>query len=300
MTQRTYYPPREEVVVEPAWTPAPDDVHTLRHGYNLADLHQLATRAMWRVWGVTIDQRARYEMAWSAIAEAIYAAPDDQPPHPVDLIHAGQDAISSHMRDEARHHGLDKSNGYQIRHGFVCYWELPIRHAGSPEPGVVDKTALWQIWAELSDTHRQALLALASAGTHQAAAESLGIPYRRFKQHLGDARRRFLAFWHEGEQPSRIWGSDQRVYRIGGAPVQTTYRSIVGAVRRGRTPRAPKPKVEPVHGKASTYNNHKCRCALCVEAKRIEGVERRARAGITPRQFKTRQAAVIEVAEVAS
>ncbi|MGW4422581.1 helix-turn-helix transcriptional regulator [Streptosporangium sp. NPDC004631] len=291
MTQLTYFPTQGDAVEQSAWTPAPEDVHTLRHGYNLADLHQLATRALWRVWGVTVDRHTRYELAWSAIAEAIYAASDDQPPSPVQLIGVGQDAIGWHVRAEARHHGLSKHAEYDPMRGFAAYWEIPVRHAGSPEPGVVDRLALWQIWPELTDAQRKAVLALAAFGTYQAAAGSLGITYKTFKQHIGDARRRFLTLWHEGEQPSRIWGADRRVHRSGDAKTEVSYRNAVKSIQHGKTPQASRKKTELDHGKVTTYNNHKCRCAPCTEAKRIEGVNRRARAGITPRKLKARPAA---------
>lgn len=288
MAQLTYYVApwdRETEPAEPGWSPAPDDVHTLRHGYNLADLHRLTKMAIWRVWGLHLDYQTRYDLAWSGIVDLLYAT--DEPPTPGDLIFAGQDAIGTHVRDDMRHHGRDRHKGGDMMRRFASYWELPVRHASSPEPGVVDRLALWQIWPELTDAQRRALLALAALGTYQAAAASLGIAEKTFKQHIGNARQRFLELWHEGEEASRVWGSDRRIYRRDGAQIEASYRKAVKGIRHGRTPRVSTKKTELVHGDIVTYNNHKCRCALCVEAKRQESTARRRRAGVSERRQMT-------------
>lgn len=285
MAQLTYYVApwdRETEPAEPEWSPAPDDVHTLRHGYNLADVHRLTKMSIWRIWGLHLDYQTRYDMAWSGIVDLLYAS--DEPPTPGDLVFAGQDAIGIHVRDDMRHRGRGKHKDGDTMRGFAAYWEMSARHAPNPEHGVVDRLALWQIWPELTDAQRKALLALAALGTYQGAAASLGIAEKTFKQHVGNARRRFLELWHEGEEASRVWGADRRVYRRGGARVEPSYRKAAKGIRQGRTPRASTKKTELVHGVLVTYNNHKCRCALCVEAKREESTARRRRAGMSERR----------------
>lgn len=285
MVQRTYYPPAD-APDEPAWAAQPEDVHTLRHGYNLADLDRLTKRAIWRVWGVHLDYRTRYDLAWSAITEHLYASAE--PPSPSDLVFAGQDEIANHVRDQMRHHGRDKTNDGEIRRFFATYWELSIRHAPAPERRVVERTALWQIWPTLTEAQRRALLALAAHGTHQAAAESLGITVKTFRQHVGNARRRFLELWHEHEQPSRFWGTDRLVHR--GVRTEASYQKAAKAIRHRdhtRTEVIERRRTEPVHGKASTYGNRGCRCDLCSAAVREESTARRRKAGAAVRRFIT-------------
>jgi hypothetical protein len=52
------------------------------------------------------------------------------------------------------------------------------------------------------------IVALARHGTYDKAAASLGRPRKTFVTYLWAARKEFLRLWHEGEQPSRIWGHD--------------------------------------------------------------------------------------------
>ena len=283
MTQLTYYPPRErEPETKRAWTPEPDDVHTLRHGYNLADVNQLARRAVWRVWGLHLDYVTRFDLAWSGIVEHLYAAAE--PPTPADLVHAGYDALANHVQQSMHLYGVDRHDrrGETMR-GFVAYWEPRGFRGGSPEGLVVERAALWQIWPRLSDRHRGVLLALAAHGTYQAAAASLDLSDKMFKHHLSHARRAFLELWHEGETPSRIWGCDRRVVRAGDEQASAaTYRKAVKAIRRGRTARPAPPEIK--HGTLRAYNTRKCRCPQCVEAKRQESTARRAKAGSAVRR----------------
>lgn len=272
---------------EPA-APRASDVHEIRHGYNLADVHLLARRALWRVWGIHLDYHTRYDLAWSGIVHRLYAATEAEVPTPGDLVFAGQDAIAHHVREELRHAGRLKDGDHDTRRRFASYWELPIRHAPSPEPRIIERVALWQIWPELTSTQRGALLALATHGTYRAAADSLGIAEKTFKQHVSNARHRFFELWHEGEQASRIWGADRRVDRDG-RRVEASYRKAAKGIRRGRTPRAPARKSadEIEHGKVSTYSNRRCRCPLCVEVKRLESQARRRGTGTAERRQMT-------------
>ncbi|MFF4240455.1 helix-turn-helix domain-containing protein [Actinomadura geliboluensis] len=183
------------------------DVHTLRYGYNLADLDRLAKYATRRVFGVTVDPRDRFEVAWTAIVEHLYTAADR--PDPSDLITAGQQAISRHHRTELHHHGVQQRT-YAPAPRHAVYWEAVIRPTPSPESRTVDRVALWQIWPQLAPGERAVVQALAAHGTHQGAADALGISYQAFASRLSCARRRFLALWHEGETPSRLWRTELR------------------------------------------------------------------------------------------
>lgn len=213
MVQRTYYPPANKAP-EPTKEPTSEpqaDVHTLRHGYNLADLDRIARAAVAAAYPRAMDYRDRYDAAWHAIAELLYSI--DTRPAPSELKRTGMSAVNRLAQDHGRTWGYDRANpdaGYEAMRGFLRYWELDRRSASSPEGRVVDELALWQIWSCLSDTHRAVLLALAAHGDQAAASHALGKTYATVGTHLMNARRAFLALWHEGEQPSRVWGRADR------------------------------------------------------------------------------------------
>lgn len=207
MVQLTYFELPGGADERPVWEPAPDDVHTLRHGYNLADVDRLTRMAIARVYGLSLDSRTRYELAWSAIAEHLYAA--DDAPTPADLVLAGQKVISQTLYDEFHHHGYDHNKGGGTMPRFAAYWES-LRYRPDPSNGVIERAALYQIWAQLPDKHREALNALSVCEDYQAAADLLGKSYGAFVMSVSRARQAFLELWHEGEEPSRPWGFDRR------------------------------------------------------------------------------------------
>lgn len=273
----------------PAWQPAPDDIHTLRYGYNLADIDRLARMALSRTVGNPLDHRTRYEVAWSAIAEALYAA--SEPPTPSDLIYAAQRELGRHTRQEMRHHGHHHRDPGQTMRGYAAYWNPP---AGDPlEDVVVNRTALWQIWPRLTDCERQVLLALATTGDYAAAADALAANPGTFRVNLRRARRRFLALWHEGETPPGAWGTDRRVGTRARANTSTETEAEAGAPRPPgkRKPvtrlvkqRKGRPTHQLVHGRATTYTNHGCRCEPCTRAATEKTAAYRRAKGIRPRR----------------
>jgi hypothetical protein len=189
----------------------PADVHTLRHGYNLADLERLANGAVGAAYTRAMDYSDRYDAAWFAIVEALYMA--EERPEPWRLKRAGSRAVNRLAQDHGHTWGYDRANadaGYEAMPRFLKYWELDRRARSSPEGSIVDRVALWQIWPELSGTHRAVLLAMAAHRDQEAAAAGLGKSYATVGSHLKNARREFLALWHEGETPSRLWGKADR------------------------------------------------------------------------------------------
>jgi hypothetical protein len=158
-----------------------------------------------------MDYRDRYEAAWSAIAERLCA--EESPLSERGLKLAGCTAVNRLAQDHGRHWGLDRGNpaaGFEAARGFLRFWELYRRASRSPEDGVVERLAVLQIWPRLSQTHRLVLTAMAVHADNVAAAEAVGKTYVTFNSHLKNARRAFLILWHEGEQPSRIWGKADR------------------------------------------------------------------------------------------
>jgi helix-turn-helix protein len=181
----------------------------LRHGYTLAHLNELAVRAV-RVqrFNRQVDFTVRVEIAWSAIAESLYAA--DEPPAPDDLIRAAWAAIGDDTDRTYRAHGWNTHDRYAgITSRFQQYW-AGVGITRSPEEPIVERITLSQIWPRLSPSHRQLLLAMAVYEDYGRAAEALQKSRKSFTTQLSQARRAFLALWHDGEQPSRPWGYDRR------------------------------------------------------------------------------------------
>jgi hypothetical protein len=87
------------------------------------------------------------------------------------------------------------------------YWAP--KPAPAADTTVVDRIAMWQIWATLRPLHKMAFLALAAHADYAKAAEAVGYPYSTFTALISQARAEFLALWHEGQEPSRPWANDR-------------------------------------------------------------------------------------------
>lgn len=198
----------------------------LRHGYTVGDLHDLARLAVHTAWGGSGGiWRDRYETAHSAIAEALFAA--ENRPGQRDLVHVGQRAIQDEIEDYRHHHGFYKHKTIGAAAGpgssprFACFWSEFGRTTGSPERTVVERLALHQILAILTDRQREALAALAVLENYRAAAAALDVKPQTYRSLLGRARKDFFAAWHEGETPSRPWGTDRRVASYASAEAES-------------------------------------------------------------------------------
>ncbi len=142
----------------------------LRHGYTLASIHELTLIAVHcELFYRARDCHERVDIAWSAIAEHLYAS--EQPPSRSDLIHAGMSAIASLFVSEARSHGINVSQrGRTAVPGtnFQKYWHLSTRPTDGPEERIVERIALTQIWAALSPRLRDAFTPWPSTTTTAA------------------------------------------------------------------------------------------------------------------------------------
>jgi hypothetical protein len=163
---------------------------------------------------------------------------------------------------------------------FHAYWT--VTNPQSPEPGVVERLAVAQIWPRLTPRQQDALTMLATVGDYREAAVRLGVTPSTFRVLIFQARRRFLQWWHEGETASRPWGVDRRFgNRSATVPSASRRRPATQAVRR-RTGGRPVPEL--VHGRASTYTNHACRCPPCTQAATDDTRERDRANGAVPRR----------------
>lgn len=194
----------------PVVTPHVAHEAELRHGYTLADLDEIAVQAVrWQRFHRQIEFTVRLDMAWSAIAECLYAA--DEPPAPNDLVRAAWAAVTDEVDRTYRSYGLNSHDRYAgITGRFRQYWVGAGQQTRSPEEPIVERVALSQIWPRLSALHRQLLLAMAVHDDYGRAADALDKSRATFTTQLSQARRACLTLWHDGEQPSRPWGTDRR------------------------------------------------------------------------------------------
>lgn len=216
-------------------------VDVVRHGYTMADIDRIA-RLSTHLGTMAIYYHDRRDEAWSAIVEYLYAADQWVAEH--DLVWIGRKAIYDLIASDRQGRGYYRVRTDGTAHGagsspaFATFWEALNRPARSPEHHVVERMALWQILPKLRAHERAALIALATHDTYQDAAAALGVGYPSFKSQIARARRRFLALWHEGEEPSRPWGVDRRAgvtasdRRVGGG------RSAVDAIVRRKRARS--------------------------------------------------------------
>ncbi len=184
------------------------DLH-IAHGYTLADVYDLAARAVRTdYWRPSIAWTERVEAAWSAISSALLEA--EEPPRRAALIIIARDASNDVIASDMRHHGIDTRSATfgESRANFERYWRTLAR---TPlEDRVVDGLAIFQIWVRLKPDLQDALVALASHGDYSAAADAMGLGYYAFCARVSRARKQFLRLWHDGEAPSRVWGNDKR------------------------------------------------------------------------------------------
>jgi DNA-directed RNA polymerase specialized sigma24 family protein len=203
----------------------------LRHGYTLSQVRTLSIVAVRRDsfhQGADFDERL--EVAWHAIIEHIYTSPES--PHVREVIRAGWRAIGDHVDRGHRFYGRDSHDRYvRTTAGFERYWWTVARATPGPEERVTDRVALAQIWPQLRPVHREVLAALAAHDDYGRAAEALGKSRKTFTTLVGQARQAFLDLWHQGESPSRPWGTDRRLNSSGDRH-SVTYRAIVSRQRR--------------------------------------------------------------------
>lgn len=201
----------------------------LRHGYTYGNLEGIARKAAldskWRY----VSLADRYEIAWSAITEALYTSED--PPYAYDLIQCGIRAIARYVEEDGQLRGT-----YYYRPGkprmprFEIYWWTAAGPTPSPEDRIIDRIAARHIFEKLTPANQRVLLALADHNDYTRAAESLGISRKSFVTYVYLARKQFLRLWHDDETPSRIWGRDHHT----GKPRQRSITAITIRRRHAR------------------------------------------------------------------
>lgn len=226
------------------------------HGYTMADLAVIARRGLGMARTASGYVTDRYQAAWDGAVMALYEA--DRPPTDTELILAAARAVELARTEVRRDLGLSSLGAAAPR--FDAYWRDLTAPTPSPEGRVVQRLALTQIWPRLRDTDRQALAALATAGDYQSAAAMLGITYQAFGNRIRNARTRYLALWHEGETPSRLWRADKRDRKT----PQWENKNRTAMLRRNTAVGRREPKV--AHGTWGRYVYYSCRCDECKRA----------------------------------
>ncbi|MGH3275742.1 MAG: hypothetical protein ACRDNZ_15630 [Streptosporangiaceae bacterium] len=195
-------------------------------GYTLGELTQIARRAaVYCRWGDRFALPERFEIAWTGVVD--YLAGCDSSPEPFEVYKAGMRAIGRTGERELREHGVTRgAEGLAAMPRFEAYWAP--RATPGADVRVVERVALWQIWAMLRPLHQLALLALAAHGDYAAAAQAAGYSYTSYTCLVSEARTAFFALWHEGEAPSRIWSTDQG----GDGDIEDRVRHVLAARRR--------------------------------------------------------------------
>lgn len=202
-----------------------EDVHVL-HGYTLADLDRMARAAMRDARAGVWSSRDRYQHGWDGIVDVLVGA--GARPVAGYLIAAGRTEIERAGGVERHHHGLTTGMTAAPRHAI--YWRDQSGPTPPAEERIVERLALAQIWATLSPDEREALTVLAVTNSQRGGAEMLGVHYMTVGKWVRRGRTAFLALWHEGETPSRLWRRDRRERRHDLA--YTMAHS--GTIRRGK------------------------------------------------------------------
>jgi hypothetical protein len=179
-------------------------VSTLAYGYTLIDVNGIARSAVVAAGYAPSNFSDRYDEAWSAVVETLYAA-DTAPDRQV-LWYAGLDAVHAAIRDDRRHYGasaFDRASELASAPGFVRYWGS----VAVPDfsPALIERFAAYQIWPRLAGHHQRVLLVLAAAGTVAEAARLLDVSISAAQQRIDRARTEFRRLWHEHETPSGQW-----------------------------------------------------------------------------------------------
>jgi hypothetical protein len=193
-----------------------NDLTAVAHGYTLADLDCMARQACTYDRSHASDADTRYQVAWSAIAEALIAAPHW--PRRESLVQIGWQAIYREVREMQHTFGCrgDTANrGVASTPRFVQYWYSPVY---AFEEDLIDRLALPVILATLTDSEREAVVALAVHDDYRVAAAALGLTPSAFTVRLSAARRRFRRRWFAPDSAPPIAGTDRRVGIHGRVP----------------------------------------------------------------------------------
>jgi DNA-directed RNA polymerase specialized sigma24 family protein len=184
---------------------------TVRHGYTLAALDDLARRVVRNGmnWWPAGDRADQHDTAWHGIVEHLYST--DDAPTRKELLEAGRRTLTDEVKSQMQMHGA-RRDGTNTGAKFAIYWQAFGYSAPSPESAIVERVALDQVMAALTPRQQEAFTALAACDDYVGAAQMLGIEAQTYRGLIGRARQAFDDLWHEGETACNRW-PDRRITR---------------------------------------------------------------------------------------
>lgn len=171
----------------------------LRHGYTLDQVRGLSIKAAWRAIGHHLSRDQHFRRGYS---------------------------------------NREQDRDAPATTGFLRYWLGTSQPVSGPEERATEYLALAQIWARMRPKDRELLAAMAEHEDYAKAAAALGKPRHSYATEIGRARKAFRELWHEGETPSRPWGSDHRTSKPDSPKMRATYRLRRAALARRRAKQA--------------------------------------------------------------
>ena len=181
----------------------------LRHGFTLAEVHDVARFAVHLAGPMAGSWWQRYETAWSEIVLHLYTV--EYPPQRYELIRAGRLALYDAMTDDRHHYGYYKYKTYGGEFGvassppFMKFWWDQLTTCPPFENTVIERVALAQVWMGLSATDRRMLAACAAHDNdYRAAAAAAGVTDQGFRHGIARARCRALELWYGDETHHQV------------------------------------------------------------------------------------------------
>ncbi|WP_173072824.1 hypothetical protein [Phytohabitans rumicis] len=217
--------------------PGPEAV-VLPYGFTLAGLDQVAGMSARGSLRRSPPHAEKVDLARFAILEHLYQCRQHVDTgevfHSCNLVRVGQQAIDEHVQQQDMLYRTAVDDD-------VC---------ASPEEPVVEALAFRQIWSLLDVAHQQALLALAQHQDYEIAAETSGVAYHLMVMQVYEARRTFLAHWHDTirspSTPGSRQGGAMGAYGSNCHRAGTASRRVRAPLRSARTWRAlPAPASRP-------------------------------------------------------
>lgn len=206
---------------------------TLVHGFTMADLDKAAKKAAATNSSFSLLQwEDRYDAAWMAIVESLYAAIER--PTFRELVLVGLKAVSSENHAHRSTHGLGGAHRRDgdVSPSFKTYWTR--RGDSDFTDAIAERLALRTVLGLLDGRQYEVIVALAVHGTQEKAAQALGIHPLTVNRRVKAARRIMIDAWFAPETPpdTSIRSRDAETCRYGHSRAEHSFvRPNDGGIR---------------------------------------------------------------------